>query len=72
MPSTDKDVVAISATGSVKSAYIYMLVVILLTLAKNPSIAPVKKKFPADPAVVVVSPTMALENDDLVRVSLDI
>ena len=48
-----------------------MLVIILLALAKNPSIAPVKKKFPADPAVVVVCPTTALEID-LVRVSLDI
>ena len=63
-----QDVVAVSATGSGKSAYIYMLVVILLALAKNPSLAPIKKKFPADPAVVVVCPTTALE-DDLVRAS---
>ena len=47
-----QDVVAVSATGSGKSAYIYMLVIILLAMAKNPSIAPIKKKFPADPAVV--------------------
>ena len=65
------DVVAVLATESGKSAYIYMLVIILLALAKNPSIATVKKKFPADPAVVVVCPTMALE-DDLVKFSLDI
>ena len=64
-------VVAVLATGSGKSAYIYMLVIILLALAKNPSIATVKKKFPADPAVVVVCPTTALE-DDPVKFSLDI
>jgi superfamily II DNA/RNA helicase len=63
-----QDAVAVSATGSGKSAYIYMLAVILLALANNSSLAlaPVKKKFPADPAVVVVCPTTALE-DDLVR-----
>ena len=65
-----QDVVAVSATGSGKSAYIYMLAIILLELAKDPSLSPSKKKFPSDPAVVVVCPTTALE-DDLVR-SLEI
>ena len=36
-----QDVVAVSATGSGKSAYIYMLAVLLLTLANNFFIAPV-------------------------------
>jgi len=62
-----QDVVAVSATGSGKSAYIYMLAVVLLELAKNPKLSPVQKKFHEDPAIVVVCPTMALE-DDLVRV----
>ena len=66
-----QDVAALSVTGSGKLAYIHMLVVVLLALAKNPSMAPVKKKLPADPAAVVVCPTTTLE-DDLVRVSLDI
>jgi len=62
-----QDVVAVSATGSGKSAYIYMLAILLLELAKDPSLSPMKKKIPADPAVVVVCPTTALE-DDLVRI----
>jgi len=61
-----QDVVAVSATGSGKSAYIYMLAIILLELANDPLLSPIKKKFPSDPAVVVVCPTTALE-DDLVR-----
>ena len=36
-----QDVVAVSATGSGKPAYIYMLAVLLLTLANNFFIAPV-------------------------------
>ena len=36
-----QDVVAVSATGSGKSAYIYMLAVLLLALANNFFIAPV-------------------------------
>ena len=62
-----QDVVAVSATGSGKSAYIYMLAVVLLEFAKKPSLSPDKKNFPQNPAIVVVCPTTALE-DDLVRV----
>ena len=44
-----------------------MLAVVLLELGKNPTLSPIKKMFPEDPAIVVVCPTTALE-DDLVRV----
>ena len=37
-----QDVVAVSATGSGKSAYIYMLVIILLELANDLRLSPVK------------------------------
>ena len=62
-----QDVVAVSATGSGKSAYIYMLAIVLLELGKKPMLSPIKKRFPEDPAIVVVCPTTALE-DDLVNV----
>jgi superfamily II DNA/RNA helicase len=63
-----QDVVAVSATGSGKSVYIYMLAIILLELANDPLLSPIEKKFPLDPAVVAMCPTTALE-DDLVRSS---
>ena len=48
------------------------LAVILLELVKDPSLSPSQKKFPSDPAMVVVYPATALEDDrDLVR-SLEI
>ena len=63
-PALDgKDIVIISATGSGKLAYIYMLTIVLLKLANNPSLSPIKKKLPADPAVAVVCPTTALGVD---------
>ena len=40
-----------------------MLAIVLLKLAKYPSLSPIKKKYPKDPAVVVVCPTTALEDD---------
>jgi len=49
-----------------KIGVIYMLTIILLELANDLLLSPIKKKFPSDPAVVVVCPTTALE-DDLVR-----
>ena len=58
-----QDVIAISATGSGKSAYIYMLATVLLALAENPSLVPSNKRFLKDPLLVVVCPTTALEDD---------
>ena len=46
-----QDVVAVSATGSGKLAYIYMVAIALLELAKNRLLSPIKKKkIPEDPA----------------------
>ncbi|KIK06881.1 hypothetical protein K443DRAFT_69566, partial [Laccaria amethystina LaAM-08-1] len=57
-----QDVIAISATGSGKSAYIYMLATVLVALGKDPSLVPSKRVFSRDP-VLVVCPTTALEED---------
>jgi hypothetical protein len=40
----DVTVIAISATGSGKSAYIYMLATVLVALGKDPSLVPSKRK----------------------------
>ncbi|KIM36099.1 hypothetical protein M413DRAFT_45619, partial [Hebeloma cylindrosporum] len=56
------DLLAISATGSGKSAYIYMLMHVILGLLDDPSLCP-SAKFPADPAILVIYPTTALEED---------
>jgi ATP-dependent helicase YprA (DUF1998 family) len=58
-----QDVIAISATGSGKSAYIYMLTTVLLALGKDPSLVPSKKRFSKDPVLVVVCSTTALEDN---------
>ena len=58
-----QDVITISATGSGKSAYIYMLATVLVALGKNPSLVPSNKRFSKDPVLVVVCPTTALEDD---------
>jgi hypothetical protein len=41
----DVTVIAISATGSGKSAYIYMLATVLVALGKDPSLVPSKRRF---------------------------
>lgn len=62
------DMLAISATGSGKSAYIYMLMHIILGIVEAPEICPLAK-FPKDPAILVIYPTTALEEDQ-VRLAL--
>jgi len=53
------DVLAITGTGSGKSGYIYMLMHVLLVFSRNPELNPSRRKFPANPLIVVVSPTLA-------------
>jgi hypothetical protein len=58
------DMLAISATGSGKSAYIYMLMHIILGIVESPELCPMAK-FPKDPAILVIYPTTALEEDQV-------
>ena len=58
----DGEGVAVSATGSGKSAYIYMVMVIALAIIENRNLCP-SACFPADPAMVVICPKTALEED---------
>jgi ATP-dependent helicase YprA (DUF1998 family) len=58
------DMLAISATGSGKSAYIYMLMHVILAILEEPALCP-SVKFPEDPAILVIYPTTALEEDQV-------
>ncbi|KAF9475610.1 hypothetical protein BDN70DRAFT_935715 [Pholiota conissans] len=58
------DMLAITATGSGKSGYIYMLMHVILAILESPSLYP-SAKFPADPAILVIYPTNALEEDQV-------
>jgi len=53
-----KDLLAISATGSGKSGYIYMLMHIILAILEQPSLCPAIE-FPKNPAILVIYPTTA-------------
>ena len=59
------DLLAISATGSGKSAYIYMLMHVILGVLEDPSLCP-SAKFPNDPAILIIYPTTALEEDQVI------
>ena len=53
---------AITATGSGKSGYIYMLMILLQEFSRDPSLNPSDRRFPSNPAIVVISPTIALQD----------
>jgi ATP-dependent helicase YprA (DUF1998 family) len=59
-----KDLLAISATGSGKSGYIYMLMHTILAILERPSLCPAIE-FPKNPAILVIYPTTALEEDQV-------
>ena len=57
-----QDILAVSATGSGKTAYIYMTMHIILAIIEQPTRCPLVK-FPTKPAILVISPTTALEEN---------
>lgn len=54
------DLVAVTPTGSGKTGYLFLTILIMIAIAKNPSLCPTVK-FPKDPAIVVVCPTNSIE-----------
>ncbi|KAF8191272.1 P-loop containing nucleoside triphosphate hydrolase protein, partial [Pholiota molesta] len=56
------DLLAVSATGSGKTAYTYMTLLVIKALQKDPGRSP-SVIFPNNAAILVVSPTTALEED---------
>ncbi|KAJ6559822.1 P-loop containing nucleoside triphosphate hydrolase protein, partial [Mycena capillaripes] len=54
------DLVAVTPTGSGKTGYLFLTILVMMAIAKAPSLCP-DVKFPADPAIVVVCPTNSIE-----------
>ena len=56
--------IGVSATSSGKSAYAYMVLHIIQGLQAQPTLCPLAK-FPPDPAILMIYPTKALEEDQV-------
>ncbi|KAK7024123.1 ATP-dependent DNA helicase Q1 [Favolaschia claudopus] len=54
------DLVAVTPTGSGKTAYLFLTIIVMMAISKTPSLCP-QMKFPKDPAIVVVCPTNSIE-----------
>ncbi|KAJ7792475.1 hypothetical protein B0H14DRAFT_3499209 [Mycena olivaceomarginata] len=54
------DLVAVTPTGSGKTAYLFLSILVMMAISKTPSLCPAVK-FPKDPAIVVVCPTNSIE-----------
>ncbi|KII90032.1 hypothetical protein PLICRDRAFT_108348 [Plicaturopsis crispa FD-325 SS-3] len=54
------NLVALTSTGSGKSGFFYMYMLVVLAITKNPSLCP-SVRFPEDPAMVIICPTNFLE-----------
>src|ERR1700683_4222375 len=61
------DLLATTPTGSGKTGYLIMLMLIVREISSDGKLAIGKRKFPKDPAMIVVCLTKALE-DDMVRI----
>ncbi|KAJ6587856.1 hypothetical protein B0H10DRAFT_1831207 [Mycena sp. CBHHK59/15] len=54
------DLVAGKPTGSGKTGYIFLSIIVMISITRTPSLCP-SAKFPVDPAIVVVCPTNSIE-----------
>ncbi|KAJ7685855.1 P-loop containing nucleoside triphosphate hydrolase protein [Mycena rosella] len=54
------DLVAITPTGSGKTGHLFLTILVMIAIAKTPSLCPTVK-FPKDPAIVAVCPTSSIE-----------
>jgi replicative superfamily II helicase len=61
------DLVASTPTGSGKTGYLFLSIIVMIAIAKNPLLCPAVT-FPADLAIVVVCPTNSIE-EQIVRLS---
>lgn len=60
------DVIGILATGAGKTGFFSMYILMLLVLGRSPPPGIARQEIPKDPALVVVCPTIGLE-EDMVR-----
>ncbi|KAJ6616538.1 P-loop containing nucleoside triphosphate hydrolase protein [Mycena sp. CBHHK59/15] len=54
------DLVAGKPTGSGKTGYLFLSIIVMISITRTPSLCP-SAKFPVDPAIVVVCPTNSIE-----------
>ncbi|KAJ6537599.1 hypothetical protein B0H10DRAFT_2246004 [Mycena sp. CBHHK59/15] len=54
------DLVAVTPTGSGKTGYLFLSILVMIAIANTPSLCP-SVKFPKDPAIVVMCPTNSIE-----------
>ncbi|KAJ7754625.1 P-loop containing nucleoside triphosphate hydrolase protein [Mycena maculata] len=54
------DLVAVTPTGSGKTGFLFLTIIVMIAIAANPSLCP-SVSFPKDPAIVVVCPTNSIE-----------
>jgi ATP-dependent helicase YprA (DUF1998 family) len=54
------DLVAVTPTGSGKTGFLFLSIIVMIAIAGNPSLCPTVA-FPKDPAIVVVCPTNSIE-----------
>jgi ATP-dependent helicase YprA (DUF1998 family) len=57
------DLLAATPTGSGKTGYLIMLMLVVREISEDQTLALNERKFPKDPAMIVVCPTKALEED---------
>ena len=57
------DVVATMATGTGKTGFFIFLMLVICAISKDPTLALDDLTFPKDPAMIVVCPTKALQED---------
>ena len=54
------DLVAVTPTGSGKTGFLFLTIIVMTAIAADPSLCPTVT-FPKDPAIVVVCPTNSIE-----------
>ncbi|KAJ7688812.1 hypothetical protein B0H17DRAFT_1202680 [Mycena rosella] len=54
------DLVAVTPTGSGKTAYLFLTIIVMIAISKTPALCPAVH-FPIDPAIIVVCPTNSIE-----------
>jgi superfamily II DNA helicase RecQ len=59
----NRDLLVTTPTGSGKTALFIMLMLVIHAISHEPNLALGPRKFPKDPAMIVVCPTKALEGD---------
>lgn len=64
-----QDLLATMATGSGKTGFFIMFMLVVCAIAKDSTLALGGRNFPKDPAMIIVCPTKALQ-EDMVRIYL--